>query len=103
MNKQKDAVRGPVEKIVYNLKYLCDCIIPHCGDHTERKDAQLKIDKIIKSIIALKSRPVDIEELKIKEHDVMSLAELEEGVWYPTGWNDCLDHLKKNGYRITKI
>lgn len=58
--QMNDAVQDAVDAIIYDLKYLCDCVIPHCSRNGERKSAQTKIDQIIKKVAALKSSPVDV-------------------------------------------
>lgn len=58
------------------------------------------LEHMIKYIAALQSKPgdVDIETLKKPYTDLLSEMSLEQA----KGWNDCLDFLTQNGYRITK-
>ena len=91
MNKQKDAVQEAVEALD---KLELD---PAKGYFTE--DDLLELYDIIRT--ALKSSPVDVDELRQGINGYSHNME-ERNVFYMTGWNDCLDHLSKNGYRITK-
>ena len=107
MNKQKDAVQEAIEaldKLIRNAPMI------KRGQRPENHRLQMagwlcKVSVAIKEErAALKSSPVDVEELKkngaLKKYTLGSQDPLARV--YLKGWNDCLDHLIQNGYRITK-
>lgn len=95
MNEQKDAVQEAVEA----LKELESRYAELYGFHFSDYDKSIGKENIETISIALKSRPVDVEELK---------EELKYGLGHiSNSLKDCvanatIDYLTENGYRITK-